>query len=51
MHSLNDVNGKENKKGKTVNSVVKNIRHKEYLNVLIKKINKTQHEKNSKQTA
>ena len=43
---------KKIKKGKKVNSVVvKNIRHKEYLNVLNKKINKTQHEKNSKQTA
>ena len=38
MYSLIDIDGKENKKGKGVNSVVvKNIRLKEYLNVLINK--------------
>ena len=38
MHSLIDVNGKENNKGKGVNSVVvKNIKHKKCLNVLINK--------------
>ena len=38
MHSLIDVNGKENNKGKGVNSVVvKNVKHKKCLNVLINK--------------
>ena len=39
MYSLIDVNGKENKKGKGVNSaVVGNIRHKEYHVLFGKKI-------------
>ena len=48
MYSLIGVDGKENKKRKGVNCVVvKNIRHKEYLNLLInKKNNETQNEKN-----
>ena len=38
MYSLIDVDGKENKKGKRVNSVaVNNLKHKEYLDVLINK--------------
>ena len=38
MYSLIGVDGKENKKGKGVNNaVVENIKHKEYLNVLINK--------------
>ena len=38
MYSLLDVDGKENKKGKGVNSVVvNNIKHESYLDVLINK--------------
>ena len=38
MYSLLDVDGIENRKGKRVNSVfARNIRHKEYLNVLTNK--------------
>ena len=37
MYSLVNVDSKENKKGKGVNSGVQNTRHKEYLNVLINK--------------
>ena len=38
MYSLTDVDGKEKKKEKGVNSVVvNNINHKEYLDVLINK--------------
>ena len=53
MYSLIDVDGKENKKGKGVNSVVvNNIKLKEYLDVLTnKKNNETYNEKNTKQTA
>ena len=39
MYSLVDVNGEENKKAKGVNKFFfcKNIRHKEYINVLVNK--------------
>ena len=44
MYSLIDVDGKENKKGKGVNSVVvKHARHKEYLDVSINKKIITRH--------
>ena len=38
MYSLINVDGKENKKAKGVNkNVVKNIRHKEYIDILFNK--------------
>ena len=38
MYSMKDVDGKENKTGKGINSVVvENIKHKEYLNALLNK--------------
>ena len=50
MHSLTDVNVEGNKQTKRVNkNVDKNIRHKEYINVLFNKgSDETLNEKNSK---
>ena len=50
MYSLVDVDGKENKKAKGINrGVVKNTRHKEFVDVFFNKKNdETQNEKNSK---